>query len=91
MQISEFAPTIEYRKGAHNIRADILSRIRWPELECASLQTVLTEKPLGAEQQQEYADQWAEAGADGDEDGEYVLLEGELFSHHTRMPSCILG
>ncbi len=80
MQISEFAPRIEYRKGRHNVRADMLSRIRWPAVQCASLQTTLTERPLGAEQQQEFPEEWAEALENEDGEGDYVLVGDELFS-----------
>ncbi len=31
MQISQFAPKIECRKGAHNVHADMLSRVLWEQ------------------------------------------------------------
>ena len=37
--IAEYGAPIEYRKGAHNIRADMLSRIRDPQLEVSLVDT----------------------------------------------------
>jgi len=80
--ISEFGPSIEYRRGEHNQRADMLSRLP-AAAEVATLQTTLLNASVGEQQRQEYSNEWAQAEAadDLDDDGaEFVILEGELYS-----------
>ena len=74
MQISEFGCRIEYRKGKHNVRADMLSRLR-----IDAVNVTLRETDYSQLQRQEFPAQWAEAET-ADEDSENILMDGELYS-----------
>ena len=83
MLISEFSPKLEYRKGKDNVRADMLSRLP-PPTDIASIQEVLAEGTFGPEQQEAFPVEWEKAmmnpDHDDDDQGDYVLPKGELYS-----------
>ncbi len=70
----------------------MLSRIKWDdnaEAPVAALQTVITEKPAGAEQRDEFPEEWAQGEA-WDDAGDYIILGDELYSlirPHTKAAS----
>jgi transposase InsO family protein len=77
MLISEFSPTLEYRKGSDNVRADMLSRLP-DQKETASIQEALCTPQLSDHQRLAFPEQWTRA--ESEEDDEFLLLEGELYS-----------
>ena len=85
MQITEFSCEILYRPGAHNVRADMLSRLRAPSSgqEVASLTATVRELDVAKAQRAEFPDEWAKAEAGGEgqnEVGDYVIIDGMLYS-----------
>ncbi len=80
MQISEFGCDIQYRKGAHNVRADMLSRIRPRTEEIAGIGQILAGANYREGQQGEFPVEWAEAEANDEGEGDYIILGGELYS-----------
>ncbi len=86
MMIAEFGCEIRYRPGRHNVRTDMLSRIRpgpTRDRVMASLQSTMRElDAVGKEQQQQFPAEWAEAEASSDDDGggDYALIDGCLYS-----------
>ena len=77
MLISEFGCKIEYRQGKHQVRADMLSRVR-----IETVNQILREGHTGKEQQEAFADEWTKAELEDSSD--YVIDNGELFS--VRLP-----
>jgi hypothetical protein len=84
MQISEFNCTIQYRRGKHNVRADMLSRIRVP---MDSVQETLTAHNFSEEQRSVFAPEWEEAETGESED--YVVEAGELYSIRLPYPGAV--
>ena len=90
IQISEFGAPILYRKGKHNIRADMLSRIASVQIKQEPIERVeppVEEDPLpwhrdgldpetmGQLQKTAYPDTWSQAGENG-----HVINNGILYS-----------
>jgi len=68
---------MEYRKGADNVRADMLSRLpHAPSV--ATIQEALTSPTLVEQQRRAFPVEWARAETEEDED--FSLLDGELYS-----------
>lgn len=96
--IAEYGAPIEYRKGAHNIRADMLSRIRSPEIAIVDTEDWLAADDLGDDHptqipwefdelekkqvQQEQA-LMEEYSLAMDDESEYELKDGLLYTTRT--------
>lgn len=90
IQISEFGAPIKYRKGKHNVRADMLSRIASVQVKPEPVVYPPEEYPLpwqafgldpcemSQEQQREFPDSWkmAESSSQG-----FVIAHGYLYSN----------
>ena len=83
MTLSEFNCTIEYKKGALNTRADMLSRCSPTEAEesqeTAALHTIFNDSNIASLQRNEFPDEWE--CAETEEDDRYVIEGGELYSN----------
>lgn len=80
MTLSEFNCTIEYKRGAHNTRADMLSRCNHTEAEeTAALHTIFNDTDISRLQRNEFPEEWE--CAETEEDDRYVIEGGELYSN----------